>query len=262
MLTTYVRNDTFTGTSTPTCGGSREHYFHFLIGYLLPLVHAQTTLRRDRFLVLDCGPLMTPILAETLKRLDFHFEVVAPREITNPFYVEAWDHGWDRTADVRKAAELMLSAWKNSPCPQSDCARSENLLIQRCASHDYYTQGAAEISGYGTGRRGITNWPEVSAHLTRLGIPHLVYEAGRHSLGCQMATYSQARRIVAMRGAEWANTVWTQPGVRVRVIDPTPPAELLTGFLDRLGVRHEFAMVNELHAPENPLEVARFLTEE
>ncbi len=261
MLTTYVRNDTFTGNGTPTCGGSREHYFHFMVGYLLPLVHELSRTRLERFRVLDCGPLMTPVLTETLARLGWEFDVVSPQGITAPCYVEAWDHGWDSTDAVRQAAKRMMSAWEGSLCTQRDCAVSDNLLIQRCAPHEYYSTGRAEYPGYGTGRRGLTNLPEVSAFLTSEGIPHLVYEAGRHSLGCQMATYRRASRIVAMRGAEWANALWASPTVRARVIDPTPPAELLGGFLDRLGIRHEFAIVSDLHAPEDPFAVARFFTE-
>lgn len=258
---TFVRNDQFTGTPTATASGSREHFFHFLLGYLLPLIHAQTRYRFDRFLVLDCGPLMTPILEETLKRLDWQFAIVRPGETEVPIYVDAWDYAWTSTRAIRAAANLVSSAWKNDACPQQDCPLSENLLIARSASHAYYTQGAAEVGGYGTSRRGITNWPEIHEFLSSRSINHVVYEPGRHSLGCQIAAFSGARRIAGMRGAEWANAIWSQPGVRVRVLDPDPPAELLTRFLNRAGVRYEFAIAPQWHAPENPIEVARFLTE-
>lgn len=87
-LPTYIRRDVFTGPTALTglrlpfwipftkrflrrrnplfarllilAPGSRENYFHFLIGYLLPLVHAQDRNRFDKFLALDCGPLMSP----------------------------------------------------------------------------------------------------------------------------------------------------------------------------------------------------------
>jgi hypothetical protein len=282
-LPIYVRNDAFTGAaarkplgvrgallrfSRPSVRppsdapvlGSREHFFHFLLGYLLPLVHAQTTNQDHKFLALDCGPLMTPILEETLKRLGLRFEIVPPGGMEKPFYLEAWDHHWTCTETVRAAADRVSTAWKDHVCAEPDCALSSNLLIERSPPHEYYRQGAAEIEGYGLSRRGITNWPEVCRLLNDRGIEHLLYEPGRHCLGCQVATFSAARRIVGIRGAEWANTIWSQPGLRVRVLDPDPPAHILTNFLKRTGVSCEFAFAPQHLASENPSEVARFFT--
>ncbi len=259
---TYVRNDNFTGRTWVPAVGSREHFFHFLIGYLLPLVHAQQHCHFNEFLVLDCGPLMTPILGETLSLLNFKFEIVPPRAIKNPYYLEAWDHGWNSTEAVRKTVCSIYSAYQDYACDQTDCPLSENLLIERSPSHGYYIQGAAEIPGYGISRRGITNFPEIQDVLISRGIDHARYEPGRHSLGCQISSFRHARRIVGMRGAEWANTIWSQPGLRVRVLyPPYPPVNLLTGFLNRTGVHYEIALVTQPFAPENPLEVVRFLTE-
>jgi hypothetical protein len=268
MRRTYVRDDPFTGTSKPTVRGSREHFFHFLLGYLLPVVHAETTFRwsrlfdrSGRFLVLDCGPLMTPILSETLRRMELPFDVVSPAEVEKRCYVQAWDFAKGSRRAVRAAADRVSAAWRNYDCPAADCPTSENLLIERSAPHQYYAAGGAEIGGYGTGRRGITNWPEVSDFLTGRNIKHALYEPGRHSLGCQIAVFQGARRIVGMRGAEWANAIWSRPGLRVRVLDPAPPADLLTRFFAQAGVRCEYALAPQPHAPENPHEVARFLTE-
>lgn len=265
MLPTYVRDDAFTGVSKKVAG-SREHFFHFLIGYLLPIVHAQRRYQHGTFLVLDCGPLMTPILRETLNRLNFSFQIVPPHAIKTPVYVEPWDHpqheGWDSisTRALRSAADLVSAAWRAHTCEQPVCPRSANLLLQRSAAHEYYVSGPAEIKGYGLSRRGVTNWSEVQMVLKDRGIDHAVYEPGRHSLGCQIAAFQQARRIVGMRGAEWANTVWCHAGARARILDPAPPATLLTDLLHRLDVHHEFAVVNETLARADPGEVASFLT--
>lgn len=268
---TYVRHDAYTGRPQPgaakaaLASGSREHYFHFLIGYLLPLVHAQRTRPLRDYAVLDCGPLMTPLLEATLVRLREPFAaVVAPAAVTHPVPVEAWDEHWDDTAAVREAAAAVMDAWQDAGpcCPQPDCPdpAAEALLIERSPPPDYYLDGGgAERPGYGLSRRGIVNWPEVHEHLTRQGIAHARYEPGRHSLACQIARFRGARRIVGIRGAEWANVVWSRPGLRVRVLDPEPPARLIGGLFTRLGVDSQMVRVRGTAVREDPAAVARFL---
>jgi hypothetical protein len=281
-LPTYVRRDSFTGpaasararipgrfasrvsTMLSLTGGSREHYFHFLIGYLLPLVHAQSRNRFDRFQVLDCGPLMTPILEQTLAFLGHDFDVVADNSISQAFFVETWDRlevPWTSPESVRSAAGLVAEAWLDQVCGRTDCTRSKNLLLRRSYEHGYYLSGSAQIPGYGISRRGITNLDEVSGLLKGMGVQHSVYEPGAHSLGCQIATFGAAERILGMRGAEWANAVWCgQSAPRVRILDPDPPAHLISGLMGQLRIRTEFAVADAPHAPEDPREALRFFT--
>lgn len=246
-------------------GGSRQHYFHFLLGYLLPLVHMQNQRRFDTFLALDCGPLMTPILRETLSRLGHNFRIVSPRDVEHPVFLEAWDFGWeewDAGGAVRHAVDLVRQAWSSHACPGHDCPRSAHLLIQRSAPHRFYVDGGSELGGYGTGRRELTNIQEVSEFLTRNGVVHAVYEPGAHSLGCQIEAFSASRRLLGFRGAEWANLMWAPAESRARILDNDPPAVLLERLLTERGIRHEFAIVPGPRFPENPHEALRFFTEE
>lgn len=273
---TYVRDDAYTGRSSsnqkkknnnkkPRASGSREHYFHFLIGYLLPLVHAQQ--RRplqEEYAVLECGPLMTPLLEETLSRLNHQrFTLVSPASVTNPIYVEAWDEHWDDGAAVKEAAAAVADVWLGTPCSQPDCPSPDSgdaLLIERSPAPDFYVKGAAERPGYGLSRRGIVNWPEVQEHLKAKGIDHALYEPGRHGLGCQIARFQRARRIVGIRGAEWANVIWSKPGSRIRLLDPDPPARLISGLVERTGIVCQMVPVESTAPREDPVAVARFLT--
>lgn len=182
-LPTYVRRDAFTGPGSPTggrspgrvrsrifkalplAGGSREHYYHFLIGYLLPLLHTQSKRGFERFGVLDCGPLFTPILAETLDRFGYAFDVVDDGGIGKAVFVDSWDRlAWQSPEAVRATAEAVRNAWQSYTCAQADCPRSTELLIRRSAPPDYYRSAAAQrtrLGGYGTSRRAITNLDEV-----------------------------------------------------------------------------------------------------
>ena len=256
---TFVRNDYGCLGEAGRYGGSREHYFHFLLGYLLPLVHVQFQLQHSAFEVLECGPLMTPILDETLQRLGLPARIVPHSAMVDPLPVEAWDHGWSDLDAVRATVDRIRRAWCPPACPQPDCPASEKLLLQRSPAPAYYLSGAAEKPGYGTSRRTITNGAAVSAHLSAQGIDHAIYEPGRHSLGCQIASFRRARRIVGIRGAEWANVIWSCPGLAVRMYDPAPPARLVTALFERTAVRHEIAVAGSALISVDPSEVARFL---
>lgn len=246
--------------------GSREHFFHFLLGYLLPLVHLQSQHRFKRFLALECGPVLTPILEETLARLGYKFRIVGPYEIQRPIFLDPWDHGWigHRAFDsVSHAVDLVRKAWCNNPHFGTECPPlSENLLIQRSRPHQFYLDGSAEIKGYGTSRRFMSNLEEVSDYLTHNKVSHSIYEPGAHCLGCQIQAFSTAKRLLGFRGAEWANLIWSTTEVRVRMLDHNPPASLVGCLMTNLGIRHEFAIVNSARAPENPQEALRFFRED
>lgn len=292
-LPTYLRRDVFTpppplgatftalrGATTPLgfarihtllarvfslAPGARDNYYHFLVGYLLPLVHAQSRRRFHSYLALDCGAVMTPILAETLTRLGHRFRIVTAESIGTPVFVEPWDKvdaPWRSRRSVAAAAESVRQAWHGHSCHGTGCVTVENMIIGRAPPPAGRTKGDSLFGvGYGTQERGIRNLDEVADHLRSAGVPHGVYEPGSHSLGCQIAAFGGARRILGIRGADWANLVWASPGVRVRMLDPDPPARTLEGFMRRLGARHEFARVAERHAAEDPREALRFFTE-
>jgi hypothetical protein len=283
---TFVRNDTFTGrdilhksnrdnTKLPSwlscliykttdndnyiSGGSREHYFHFLLGYLLPIIHAQTRNKFTSFNILDCGPLMTPIIHETLNRLHYNFKIVNSNRIVKPYYLEPWEYKWPSTKDAANTIQTITNTWKNFECPCAPCNTSENILLKRSTPHEYYTNGESEISGYGISRRHISNWPEISRHLDDHDINHLIYEPGLHSLGCQIKTFSLARKIVGMRGAEWANIIWCNLKVHAKIFDPYPPAIELTKLLQNRKVTYNFSSTDSASTRIDPLSVSTFL---
>ena len=265
---TFVRDDGFAAVRRPSRPvrrgrGSRQHYFHFLLGYLLPLVHEQLERGLPRFRVVECGPLMTPHLTGTLRRLGWPCEVTANRSISRPVRVPRWDVTWSDAGAVRRARELIRSAWEVDPgCTERDCPRTDRLLLERSPSIPYYRPGGrAEIPRYGTDRRSITNVSEISSALRDRGVEHAVYAPGRHSLGCQIAVFGRATHVAGIRGAEWANVIWTAPGGHFTVFDPAPPARLLSSLFDRLGASRTLISVAEAHSRIDPSLVERALTE-
>jgi len=87
-------------------GGSKEHFWHFLLGYLLPSIHYYFNNIRleskpnDQNTILiyrDCGPLMNPIIKEIADLLDIPFDIQKEDEfrkknISNQIiYMPRWD---------------------------------------------------------------------------------------------------------------------------------------------------------------------------
>ncbi|SDP55116.1 glycosyltransferase 61 family protein [Ectopseudomonas guguanensis] len=270
---TYVRSDNFLKTkpsrvrqpssnneiadNTQPSGGSREHYFHFLLGYLLPLIHEQEKRQLSSFQVLECGPLMTPILNKTLSLLGYNFETIENEAIEEPIYLEKWDYEWRCHDAAEKTIEKIKSAWSAEPCCKD--LESENLLLVRSQPSSYYVNGGAEIKGYGTSRREITNWREIRDYLAAHGIQIAAYEPGSHSLGCQMRTFQRAKKIVGIRGAEWANVVWCNE-LDALIFDPRPPATTLLSLLKRKRITYQFHYIDQEKCVVDPRLIYDYLS--
>jgi hypothetical protein len=281
-LPTYVRSDNFSGLPSLSIKkgvgfyfdrwifrdkkyanfveeGAREHYFFFLLGYLIPLIYSQNKLKFKRFQVLDCGPLMNPILLETLNRMGFNYLMVKPSEVKRPVFLRHWSIVKDHPKKFFQAIRITKNLWQDYECKGIGCSCGENLIIVRSQPHDfYYTQLPDKYKGYGTGRRTVTNWPEVSDYLSHLGVKHTLYEPGGHSLGCQIQAFNGAKRIIGIRGAEWANVIWCQPGIKVRMIDPFPPAKIQRKLFELFNFDYEFECVDNLRPEVNPESVLQF----
>ena len=244
--------------------GSRENFYHFLIGYLLPVVQAQGSHRFPEFRVVDCGPLMTPILRETLQRLGHRFEIVPATQVENPIWVESWDR-FNHFTDVPKllpeTADLVRKCWSEYECPASDCEFTENLIIRRSEPHEYYLRGMSEFKGHGTSRRGISNLGKISASLENRGVPHTLFDAGLHCLGCQIRAFTGAKRILGMRGADWANVIWAGKNLRVLMYDSMPPAKVLSACFQHLGIDARIEAVPQRHVELDFPSVLEFFTE-
>jgi Glycosyltransferase 61 len=267
-VVTFVRQDQITGQLLQTgqlriAAGSREHYFHFMLGYLLPLLSHVHQHENKYFKVLDCGPVMTPILVETLDRLGHDSNVVSVSEISNPHYLPMWDEGWSENEApiVNDAIDKLESIWVDEPCNQGDCPTSRIILLHRSEAPTYYLDGSAETAGYGRSRREILNLPEVLDHLELLNLGAAIYEPGRHSLGCQIRTFCHAQVLIGIRGAEWANTIWCRLHPSLLVLDPLPPAHHLTTLLLRLPVNFSFRKIDGFRTVIDPSLVSDFIFE-
>lgn len=237
---------------------SIEHYYHFLLGYLLPVVD-YLLISRGPLRLLDCGPLMDPILEETLDRLGVASKRWNPLWRGDVIELPRWDEQLPALNQLTEAVAATATAWKGTwSCRGSQCRQAPHLLLDRSATHPYYVSARARIPTYGVSRRAINNVDSISVELSELGVDHLVYAPGEHTLGCQIDTFRGAQKISGIRGAEWANLVWLSSGIDVRVVFPDDKPSLLPPFISQLGHRLTAVDAHGTHIEDSAERIAEF----
>jgi capsular polysaccharide biosynthesis protein len=74
--------------------------------------------------------------------------------------------------------------------------------------------------------------------LVGLGIPTVIYEPGQHSFRCQVRVFQDAKGVIGLRGAEFANLLWCEGSIPIIIIqqkaihDSDPPQSRLGDLLD------------------------------
>lgn len=223
--------------------GSVEHYWHFLLGYALPLCHTlivkkEDSLKKDHchigndslIGVRDCGPIMNLVLHEILISLNIDFFFVTKDELNgfqgNVTFLPRWDYylGADLPVkEIRRAERFLLKHLKGCKyCGSSDQKSKKILILKRVAEPEYYRKGGpSEIPSFGTSRRSLKNCDRVAAQMRALGMNASTYTPGEHSLGCQIRTFKMASVVVGIRGAEFVNLIWASPFSLAVVVNPS-----------------------------------------
>jgi hypothetical protein len=249
-----------------TRAGARDRYYHFLLGFLTPLVlflAKQTD--ACRYYVRSCGPMdqhlhaMRLARVEVLSKTDWDDQVKA-RDLTverlsgydtGAFYnAEAFDH-------LRAAAFSRFGV-------QAGDARARVLFINRGESPDYYQSDQSEgyRSPHAEGkisanlRRSLPNMPEILGAAIADDIPCRMVELETSSLPEQVALFANTTTVVAQHGAALANMIWMPRGSLIVEINPKPAADAFVDcFRDLAAVcGHDYVSVRQAtkHAPVDP----------
>lgn len=258
-----------------TNGGSAEHYYHFLLGYLLPLCAYMSRRTGDPPIMLarECGPMNRIIFeleipglvlcnrrshAMCLEALsgDARWEHVETKGIDlhrrrQPAYdVEAVTRvvnegaGYIRArmgAPIERHCERLQAEWGSPP---------RVLLIERGVPDPYYSSSVVEIPGNGSSRRTITNGHEFLAALkTVFGhVKNVALE--RLELAEQIALFHTADVVVGQYGAGLANTLWMRRGSHVCEFIQTPEQQRTNGDLSAIyGLEHHFLWQRDFKEP-------------
>jgi len=235
--------------------GSCEHFYHFMLGYLLPLAAylAQPGIADDRIILLrSCGPLdrllrelaMPGLLlcerfshssikeimarapwAEIDKIKGFDFGVVSARRVR--YDAEGVGLGMNflrhrLAAAIDYSTREIEAVWKGHP---------RILLIERADPDPFYYSSLAHLKGSANERRSIGNHAELAAALAAIypGFRNLKLET--LPLAEQAAWFGLTDILVAQHGAALSNILWMRRGTHVIEIDPDSGNSAMFGHL-------------------------------
>lgn len=274
-----------------------ENYYHFCLGYLLPLAdhliagRDRTNARTQSVICRSCGPLMDRVLTEMLTTLDVRYDLrdrfdpvfQDPRAIPMPrwdmfFARRPWRDALkagkldqdrrllptqpapDRTGSyaptslqrlrqrlfIRQPAGLVHRRMdrvkryflqsvrsKHAGPPSVVAGRRPTLILRRAKPAQNFHQTAnPNIKTYGATRRSLANTEEIYTVLTASGRQAMIYEPGSDTWLGQIARFSSCSGVIALRGAEIANTFWMPAGAKVVLANP-----MAMGPIQRMHIR-------------------------
>jgi hypothetical protein len=230
--------------------GSVEHFFHFLLGFFVPLVfHLSTEWVNARFnhiSVRSCGPLdrllqeLDDDRIKIVNKVD-HREMTRSAGRDNPSPPDLGGlpaaelhkvriYGCDNPETFnREKFTVVRKTLTSIPRFQKELHSLDNewvqgdvriLLIQRGPSLEFYKSDEAEAKGSGQDRRSILNHDALyhSIKAAHVGCRNVFAE--QLTLSQQFALFSSADIILAQHGAALANIIWARPGATVVEIFP------------------------------------------
>lgn len=217
--------------------GSVQHYYHFMVGFLVPLVQTMSDIElraeTKRVFIKTCD-----IMDGLIREIAFSKLVILPKDehlslataATGPdgeglgrMVVEGYDDPsvYDKGVFARVSAELgrrlsgriaiehdLLAARLNGAGPRI-------VLIDRGEPHPFYASDESEGKTSGRQRRSIGNFDAMAAALraryANVAIEHLEGT----SLAFQIALFRIADIVIAQHGAALANLIWARSGIDV-----------------------------------------------
>lgn len=235
--------------------GSVEHYYHFLLGFCVPLVRFALSRgeRGESLVVRECGPL-TALLAELGLRLEilpvaqFHAQPatvqLAGFDDPGSYDYQAFVEFARYVADLHAASQSRLSA------------RSSVILIERDAPAEFYLSEKAEIRGAGSSRCAIKNHGALAAALSaRLPSFESLRLEGK-SLLEQFEIFHNADIVIAQHGAALSNLLFMRGNTRVIEIGPLRYGGRQFSALSRtMGLHYTFMPQGSLFPLVDPDEI-------
>jgi hypothetical protein len=245
--------------------GSVDHYFHFLLGFLPPLLlHQQTHQPSRKILIRSCGPFDAHLADLRLRNTIIIPDPELRRLAGSGLYDVDRKFGYDTPkaydrqifANLRNAVLARLNIVAPPP--------HDLLLINRGASPAYYQSDQVAQKGSANLRRTVPNTAAIHAHLLAAGHHATIAELETMPFRDQIGLFLAHRRVIAQHGAALANMVWMAPGAAIIEIRPKTAilprfAECFRRLAECLGHRYTLVDQNTPHAPVPPVRIIEAL---
>lgn len=248
-------------------GGSVQHYYHFLLGFMVPLVirleKQQAAAEPKKFFIRSCGPMDHHLIALNYSNLKFVLPLLQKSGLCKLFMTDETLQGYDVAerydkSVLREAARIIRSRLGVNDC-EKDNQAPKVVAINRTIDR-FYNTGRSEIKNSGAQRRSIPNFADLEKHLASVctNFQSLVLEGT--SLAHQIHCFQSADVILAQHGAALANLIFAKPGARViEIMPPNHPGEYFAELAKCLDLDYRSYLQAGAHAEVNPREIAALL---
>jgi len=207
--------------------GTPERFYHFLLGYLIPLLIWQERTSDVDIAVRDSGP-HNPWFE--LLRPQTSVEFLPPGMMLERYLSHRQErvvfHDWDNpTRFHRRSLALARAAAINNSrsIGRTDSDSPQITILERRPSVDHYRKDSAETPGGGADWRSVPNIEEIAASLGRVGRVEVVDTAGMTPQE-QVLTLLNTDLLVAQHGGGMSNMLWMESGSSViEILPPRPP---------------------------------------
>lgn len=242
--------------------GSVEHFYHFLLGYLYPIVLTVQARHLPRITVRDCGPL-TPWFR--LLESDVEVEVIPAGHMLRRFAGDRQSaivlKPYDDPVSFHGRFLAVFAEWtrERARAKVGDASRSVTVLDRRPGS-DFYARGRSEAAGSGADRRSVPNLSDIRGALAARVPTRLLDTAGMKPAD-QVQALAASRVLVAQHGAGLSHMLWMAPGSLIVEIQPpsAPLPELFSRLAAALGHEHRTVAQAADHAAVDPAAVVAAL---
>lgn len=237
--------------------GSVQQYYHFLLGYLAPLLRWSDRTRQRSVWLRDCGPMNAwmavldgVIDVELMTPGDALHVLAGKREPTVVLKGMDYPDSFDGPA-LRAFRDRMLGLLGVSPVSGPSI-----VVTDRQSSDPFFHRPDAEVPMSGAERRSVPNLADAAARWHDAGIDaglgtRIVDSSGLDPRA-QVLLHASARILVGQHGAGLTNMVWMPAGSTVIEIHPPLPGEAVETF-SRLAraLGHAYVRVPQggVHAP-------------
>jgi hypothetical protein len=203
--------------------GSVEHFYHFFLGYFMPLVLWQERTGTMAFTLRDCGP-MNPWFSLLRPGTDIAYiqpGVMLQRVLTYRQERQIL-HGWDDPTRFHRDSmdhfvrTVLTRVEAAEPGPGST---KRITVLDRAPTPDFYLHVTSEVFSSGSAFRSLPNTQEISQALQAVGKVTLI-DTASVSPEDQVRVLANTDLLVAQHGAGLANMVWMPPGSAVLEIKP------------------------------------------
>ena len=229
--------------------GSVQQFYHFLLGYYMPLCLWLDKTGSTKITVRDCGP-MNPWFEMLRDRVDI--EIMPPGSALHVVIGDLMRHivleGMDdprkfSPSAIQVGAQSILRRFELQPAVNSQS--KQILIVDRATSEQFYHGHGSETHMSGKERRHVPNLKDLQVALSPSYEVKIV-DLARVNPKDQIHLVQRATTLVGQHGAGLAHMLWLPPNSHVIEISPPLPAQVEHIFRDLAAtLGHTYQRVNQ-----------------